>query len=85
MEYRSNFFTRCMNLVLLGIIIFLQSNTIYANDFIIKSDVKIQMSDGTNLLADIYLPDSLQKYPTVLIRNPYNKDYLKIFGATIVK
>jgi putative CocE/NonD family hydrolase len=74
-----------MNLVLLGIIIFLQSNTIYANDFIIKSDVKIQMSDGTNLLADIYLPDSLQKYPTVLIRNPYNKDYLKIFGETIVK
>lgn len=75
-------------LFLLFVIFFilLNANSVNAQDEYIKvPDVKIQMYDGTCLMANIYLPDTLQKYPTILVRNPYNKDYLGIFGETFVK
>ena len=37
-------------------------------------DVKVQMKDGTNLSADIYLPDSDEPVPAVLMRTPYNNN-----------
>jgi len=33
----------------------------------------IVMRDGKKLAADIYLPDTLQKYPVILIQTPYNR------------
>ena len=37
-------------------------------------DVKVPMRDGTNLSADIYLPDSDAPVPTVLMRTPYSNN-----------
>ncbi len=37
-------------------------------------DVKVPMRDGTNLSADIYLPDSNEPVPTVLMRTPYSNN-----------
>lgn len=73
-------------LILVITFVLLNLSTVYPQDgFIKRSDVKIQMYDGTCLMANIYLPDTLQKYPAILIRNPYNKDYLGIFGESFVK
>ena len=62
----------------------IKHNNTFVQEYIKRVDIEIEMSDGTNLLADIYLPDTLNRYPTILIRNPYNKNYLKIFGEKIV-
>jgi len=35
--------------------------------------VRIPMRDGVNLVADIYLPDTLGRFPAVLIRTPYGR------------
>lgn len=75
-------------LFLLFVLTFISTNinSVHAqNEFIKLQDVKIQMYDGTCLMANIYLPDTLRKYPAILVRNPYNKDYLGIFGETFVK
>ena len=39
----------------------------------VRLDVKIPMRDGIKLSADIYLPQAEGPFPTVLIRDPYNK------------
>jgi len=39
-----------------------------------KKDVKIPMSDGVNLAANISLPDNSKKNPVILVRTPYGKD-----------
>lgn len=56
-----------------------------ASNYILKENVKIEMADGTHLMANLYLLDTINRHPTILIRNPYNKDYLSIFGEMIVK
>ncbi|MBK9391298.1 MAG: CocE/NonD family hydrolase [Bacteroidetes bacterium] len=38
-----------------------------------KTEVKIKMSDGTELATDIFLPRGNGKYPVVLVRTPYGK------------
>ena len=38
-----------------------------------KNELMIRMSDGTELSSDVYLPKRKGKYPTVLVRTPYNK------------
>ena len=35
-------------------------------------DAKVPMRDGVRLSADLYLPDGIGPFPTVLIRTPYN-------------
>ena len=37
-------------------------------------DVKVPMRDGINLSADIYLPRARGKFPTVLMRTPYDNN-----------
>jgi len=37
----------------------------------------IVMRDGKKLAADIYLPDTTQKYPVILIQTPYNRLYYR--------
>ncbi|MCB0840784.1 MAG: hypothetical protein KDD99_29150 [Bacteroidetes bacterium] len=35
--------------------------------------VDIPMRDGNTLKADIYLPDTINQYPTILIQTPYSR------------
>ena len=39
-----------------------------------KMDLKVRMSDGVNLAANVYLPKGRKKFATVLIRTPYGKN-----------
>lgn len=39
----------------------------------IISDVKASMQDGVKLSADLYLPESPEKFPAILVRTPYGK------------
>ena len=39
-----------------------------------RLDVKTPMRDGVNLSADIYLPQAEGRFPTVLIRTPYDNN-----------
>ena len=36
-------------------------------------EVRIKMTDGVELATDLYIPKGKRKYPTILIRTPYNK------------
>ncbi|MFP4589604.1 MAG: CocE/NonD family hydrolase [Candidatus Acetothermia bacterium] len=36
-------------------------------------DARVEMEDGVELSSDVYLPDSEDSFPAVLIRTPYNK------------
>jgi putative CocE/NonD family hydrolase len=38
-----------------------------------KTEVKIKMRDGVHLATDVFVPGHFGKYPTVLVRTPYNK------------
>ena len=38
-----------------------------------KAEVKLKMRDGVNLATDVFVPGYIGKYPTVLVRTPYNK------------
>lgn len=46
----------------------------------IMADVKIRMSDGVHLSADVHLPDSKGRFPVILIRTPYDKSNLAEFA-----
>ncbi|RKY83656.1 hydrolase, partial [candidate division KSB1 bacterium] len=39
-----------------------------------RFNVRIPMSDGTELSADMYMPDAKGKFPAILIRTPYNNN-----------
>ena len=43
------------------------------NKVVIDKNVMISMPDGTKLATDIYRPKSLDKFPVIIIRTPYNK------------
>jgi len=41
----------------------------------IDVNVPMEMRDGTVLRADVYRPEGRARYPAILIRTPYNKDW----------
>src|SRR5216684_1631081 len=43
------------------------------NEVQVERDVKITMSDGTVLLADVYHPVGIDDAPTILERTPYGR------------
>ena len=43
-------------------------------------DVPAKMRDGTTLFADIYRPDTEGKFPVLLLRLPYGKQFISDFG-----
>jgi len=45
-----------------------------------KTTVKVPMSDGVHLVADLYIPSGEKKYPTILIRGPYGSQGLASIG-----
>jgi hypothetical protein len=46
-----------------------------------KQTVMVPMRDAIKLATDIYLPEGLGPFPTVLARTPYNKDAAASLGA----
>ena len=46
----------------------------------IDRDIPMTMRDGVKLRADIYRPDTREKYPAILIRTPYNKYLAGSYG-----
>ncbi len=47
-------------------------------DIMVEHDVPSEMRDGTVLRADVYRPIGDGRYPVLLRRTPYGKDYFKI-------
>lgn len=54
------------------------------NEFLLLTD-SIETTDGIKLATDIYLPDSNQIYPTILIRTPYQKENVKGNALGLIK
>ena len=46
----------------------------YAVDM--RLNIRTQMRDGVDLSSDIYLPQAAGKFPTVLMRTPYDKQHV---------
>src|SRR5215469_12063456 len=44
-----------------------------STDIVIQHGVPTKMRDGVTLYADIYRPKSLEKFPVILMRTPYDK------------
>src|SRR5262245_12236759 len=40
----------------------------------IESDVRVTMRDGVTVSVDIYRPDAQGRFPSILIRTPYNNN-----------
>ena len=45
---------------------------------IVDRDVPVEMRDGTILRADVYRPDSNDRFPVLLQRTPYDKNVPRI-------
>ena len=43
-----------------------------------KKNILIPTRDGTKLAADIYMPDSPEKFPVIIEYVPYRKDDLEV-------
>jgi uncharacterized protein len=51
-----------------------------SDSVIVERDVPAKMRDGVILKADIYRPKASGKYPVLLERTPYDKNYSRSFG-----
>jgi len=38
----------------------------------VENGVRVPMRDGVELLADVYRPDAAGRFPSILVRTPYN-------------
>jgi putative CocE/NonD family hydrolase len=47
----------------------------------LQHNVKLRMRDGVDLSIDLYLPDAPGRFPTVLMRTPYNNTDADAFAA----
>jgi len=47
--------------------------TSVSTDIVIQRDVPMKTRDGVTLYADIYRPQSAEKFPVILMRTPYDK------------
>jgi uncharacterized protein len=43
-------------------------------------EIRVPMSDGVELAADLYLPSTEGPHPVILIRTPYGKRPIRVFG-----
>jgi len=55
------------------------------DDFVRLTDVKVPMSDGVALAADVYLPAEEGRFPALLLRTPYDRRAKAWFGESMVK
>ncbi len=55
-------------------------------EFTRLDNIKVPMSDGASLAADVYLPSGGEKFPAVLVRTPYSKSqYSSRFAIPMAK
>src|SRR3712207_8827807 len=47
---------------------------------ITERNVPARMRDGTTLFADVYRPDAEGRFPVLLLRLPYGKQFISDFG-----
>lgn len=85
--YKSGFKGLVLTIFTVLSIVVLDSSWAFANEdqeeagnVRINKNVPVQMSDGINLISDLYFPEAEGKYPAVLVRTPYNKDYQSTAG-----
>jgi len=69
-----------IKLSLIFLIVFIYSNVGQAQTY---QDVQIPMRDGKFLAADVYLPNTVGTYPTILIQTPYNKNWYRLVGLPL--
>lgn len=50
-------------------------------NYTVTSDVQVPMRDGTKLATDLYRPDVDAPVPTLLVRNPYDKYNVFMWGS----
>lgn len=48
----------------------------------VSVDVPVPMRDGTKLATNIWRPDGAEPVPTLLVRNPYDKQAMQTYGYT---
>jgi hypothetical protein len=49
----------------------------------VEKNVAIPMRDGTVLRADVYRPEPVGKYPVLIQRTPYNKEFWPVTALTL--
>jgi predicted acyl esterase len=65
---------------LLSLSVFPSAIRAQSDSVIVERDVPAKMRDGIILKADIYRPKADGKYPVLLQRTPYDKNYSRSFG-----
>jgi len=50
---------------------------------VVEKNIEVPMRDGTILRADLYRPDTPEKFPVLLNRTPYNKAMPMVFAMTL--
>ncbi|MCC5858504.1 MAG: CocE/NonD family hydrolase [Ectothiorhodospiraceae bacterium] len=50
---------------------------------LIEKGVAVPMRDGMRLVADVYRPDGVGQYPTIIQRTPYSKEYTPIVNYAL--
>jgi predicted acyl esterase len=75
-------FSAIFYLVIIGALSVWAATPVTNPGITVKKDVPLVLSDGIKLYADIYLPAPEGKYPSILIRTPYNKEDLKAIGES---
>jgi putative CocE/NonD family hydrolase len=71
--------------LIISFIMFIGNAACAQDEFIVKRDLIIAMSDGVELSTDIYLPSENESFPTILIRTPYGKNQKEIFASFFAK
>jgi len=74
---KTQLFGGWMLILFLFVSINAQESNSEAKDYVLKSDLHVEMADGIHLATDIYLPREEGQFPCVLIRSPYNKNHSK--------
>ncbi len=66
--------------IIIGCILFQFAQPARSQEIEIHSNVSAIISDGISLKHDLYIPSTEGKYPTILLRTPYNKKYKSSIG-----
>ena len=59
---------------------FFFSENVFSHEFF---STWIPMRDGKDLAADVYSPDTMQVFPVILIKTPYNKAWYQTHGLPL--
>ncbi len=75
---------RMLQLTAAGILVFvlavLSTPGFAADEEFTKTSATAKMADGIELAADVYVPETGDKFPVILIRTAYGKEQMKVFA-----